>query len=225
MKFVKQSDRQPAVERVLQDMREKIILHHFPEGQSLTESMLAEQYGVSRGTVRSAVQILENEGLIVIGSNGRKTPETLTDKFIRNFYSTRIMLECEAIRICMTESDMDYSVIAAACAGFYTLYAFSGEELYRRRNQVNTEFHRSLILATNNMSLWNCWKTIEPLMNAITEFNYLTLGDRQTNEELIHTHQTLMDMVMQKDQKAFSVLREHIGIAERETSMGVHSQK
>lgn len=46
-------------------IREQILSSHFPPGFRLTEVRLAEQLNLSRGTIRSALQQLTYEGLVV----------------------------------------------------------------------------------------------------------------------------------------------------------------
>lgn len=219
------SSRAPAVEKVLSDIREKIIFNQFEAEQPLSESMLAEMYEVSRGSIRSAIQMLESEGLIIVGDNGRKTPARITEKFTSDLYETRIMLETEAIKICMNKSEVDSSIIATAFADFYKLYSYSGEELYILRSQINTSFHRAILRMADNIPLLKCWDTIEPLIYCIAKFNYITLAERQTNDELIKTHQLLMDLILKKDKRAFDVTRSHIKLAVDETNMGLEENK
>lgn len=43
----------------------RIILQEIKDGGAITESAAASEYGISRGTVRTALQTLEGEGVIV----------------------------------------------------------------------------------------------------------------------------------------------------------------
>lgn len=55
----------PLYQRLLASLREKIRRAEWPVGANLpTEAELSEQYGVSRITVRHALQLLEQDGLI-----------------------------------------------------------------------------------------------------------------------------------------------------------------
>lgn len=60
----------PASRRSLSDdvvdrLRTGIVRGNFEPGQHLTEAMLAEAFGVSRGPVREALAQLAREGLVV----------------------------------------------------------------------------------------------------------------------------------------------------------------
>lgn len=216
--------RAPIVDKVLNDIRESIFLNKFEPEQSLTENTLAQMYGVSRGSVRTAIQVLETEGLIVIGKTGRKTPVRITEKFTQDLYSTRIMLESQAIRICIANPAVDSSIIAAAFADFYKLYSYSGDELYIQRSRINTDFHKSIIRMAGNISLSKCWDTLEPMIYCMAKFNYINLGDKQSNEALIQSHQQLMDLILKRDARALQVIEDHIALAEHETSWGLQEK-
>lgn len=209
--------RSPTVEKILVDLREKIFLGLFKNNASLPESALAEEYGVSRGTIRTVLQVLESEGLIIVGSNGRKTPVPITEKFLRDIYDTRIMLEMQAIKICLAKEELDSSLLATSFADFYKLYSYEGKELYLQRSIINSRFHRAIILTSENVPLLKCWNTVEPLVSNIAKYNYIKLGEKQTNSALVETHQLLMDCILKQDEKALEILELHIGHAVDET--------
>ena len=54
----------PLYYRIYKDLREKILKGHFEDGKLPTEKELCEEYGVSRMTVRKAMERLTMEGLI-----------------------------------------------------------------------------------------------------------------------------------------------------------------
>lgn len=61
----------PAFRQVASDLREKISTGHYPTGERLpSERELVESYGVSRPTIREAVNVLRTEG-IVTAEHGR----------------------------------------------------------------------------------------------------------------------------------------------------------
>lgn len=215
--------RSPAVEKVLVDLREKIMLGEVTREQQLAENTLAAGYGVSRGSIRRALQTLENEGLVVASDNGRRTPVVIDEKFTNDLYQTRLMLETAAIQICLNKMDIDTSRIATAVADFYKLYSYEGEELYVARSIVNTRFHRAVIETAESQPLLQCWNTLEPLIHGIAKFNYIKLKELQTNDDLISSHQKLMDLIFKRNRKALQEIADHVGVAISETGWGLTS--
>lgn len=95
-KTINSIDRTATVANVVDAIRNKIILQEYPAGQKLTELALSAEYKISRGSVRTALQVMENEGLIATLPNGRKLVVGITEKFVTDLYETRGMLECES---------------------------------------------------------------------------------------------------------------------------------
>ncbi|MBD8027108.1 GntR family transcriptional regulator [Ureibacillus sp. Re31] len=76
-------------------LRDQILSGKIEPNTKLTEEKLAEELGISRTPIRSAIAKLEQEGLI---KNKRIFSPTQTD--IRNIFQVRILLEGFAARYC-----------------------------------------------------------------------------------------------------------------------------
>ncbi len=213
------SSRSPSVNMLTGDIRDRILFNRYDDC-NISESQLAAQYGVSRGSVRTALQILAGEGLIEVCSNGRKKLRQITDDYIHDVYNTRIMLETEAVRVFFQRQAADASILTAATSEFFKLFAYSGETLYSRRSDTDTEYHRSIILMSESVSLFQCWNTIEPIINSFARFNFHTMKVKQTPEKHLMIHQNLTKLILERDERAFSAIQEHIRDAVNETLEG-----
>lgn len=205
-----------AVDSVLLDMRERIFLNDFDTARPITETEIADMYETSRNNIRTVLQTLESEGLVIITETGRKYVRNVDRKFVDDLYLTRAMLEKQAVDICIHQ-EIDYSILATAFSAFYSLYSYSGNELFEMRSKINTDFHRAIILATENIPLIRAWMTIEPLIRCVAKFNYVRLKEAQTNDYLIESHQALMDIIFRKDPSAVERIIQHVGVAVDET--------
>ena len=205
-----------AVDSVLLDMRERIFLNDFDTARPITEAEIADMYETSRNNIRTVLQTLESEGLVIITETGRKYVRNVDRKFVDDLYLTRAMLEKQAVDICIHQ-EIDYSILATAFSAFYSLYSYSGNELFEMRSKINTDFHRAIILATENIPLIRAWMTIEPLIRCLAKFNYVRLKEAQTNDYLIESHQALMDIIFRKDPSAVERIIQHVGVAVDET--------
>lgn len=205
-----------AVDSVLLDMRERIFLNDFDTARPITEAEIADMYETSRNNIRTVLQTLESEGLVIITETGRKYVRNVDRKFVDDLYLTRAMLEKQAVDICIHQ-EIDYSILATAFSAFYSLYSYSGNELFEMRSKINTDFHRAIILATENIPLIRAWMTIEPLIRCVAKFNYVRLKEAQTNDYLIESHQALMDIIFRKEPSAVERIIQHVGVAVDET--------
>ena len=80
-------------------IKENILNLTYPPGMPLTEAMLATELGMSRSPIRSAIQMLQTEGLIVSDYYKSMTVREITDKDIKELYQIRELLEGAAFRL------------------------------------------------------------------------------------------------------------------------------
>src|SRR5688500_12704430 len=86
-------------EQVAQRIGDSILKAHFIEGERLVEAKLAERYGVSRGPVREALQLLSHQGLVEIREAKGAYVRTNTDEELEKMIVLRGTLEGLAGRI------------------------------------------------------------------------------------------------------------------------------
>ncbi len=70
----------------------------YPPGMSLTEAALTKELGMSRSPVRSAIQMLKTEGLLISDYYKSITVKEITEKDIREIYQLRQLIEEAAFR-------------------------------------------------------------------------------------------------------------------------------
>ena len=82
----------PRSKAIYEQIRERICLLRYPPGSVLRESVLADEFGVSRTPVRTVLQRLEFEGFVAI-RNGVGTIVTGVDfRAFRDVYALRLKL-------------------------------------------------------------------------------------------------------------------------------------
>jgi DNA-binding GntR family transcriptional regulator len=79
-------------------LREAIIDGTLASGTPLVEARVADELAVSRGPVRSALQVLEGEGLVRTLPNGRTSVVGFGAEDLRDLFRVRFELESTAIR-------------------------------------------------------------------------------------------------------------------------------
>lgn len=80
-------------------IKENILNLTYPPGMSLTEAMLTRELGMSRSPVRSAIQMLQTEGLIVSDYYKSMTVREITHQDINELYQIRELLEGAAFKL------------------------------------------------------------------------------------------------------------------------------
>ena len=82
--------------RITADLRNAILSGEFQPGQELNLSRIAESLNVSRTPVREAFQTLAQEGFISLRMNKGAIVTQIDEKFIRDHYEIRQLMEGEA---------------------------------------------------------------------------------------------------------------------------------
>lgn len=145
------------LESVVLSLRDLILSGELPPGGKVTETGLAERLGVSRTPVRLALQVLESERLVSGEPNRGFMVRPITLQDVLSGFDVRGVLEGLACRL-LAEAGMRRGVETqlksciergdAACAA-----GTLDEDTARTWTQLNTEFHRVIIDATENQSL------------------------------------------------------------------------
>lgn len=86
----------PTRVRIASILKKAIFSGEYKSGDELSLTDIAGKLGVSRTPVREAFQTLESEGLIQLRMNKGAIVKKIDEKYIRDHYEMRILLESEA---------------------------------------------------------------------------------------------------------------------------------
>lgn len=89
-------DRTSTLDQVVAALRRAVLEGRLAPGTALRETALAEQLGVSRGTVREALRVLAPEGLVEHRARRGAVVATLDPDDARDVYRARLVLETAA---------------------------------------------------------------------------------------------------------------------------------
>lgn len=134
-------------EQAYEKIKQNIMNLTYPPGMPLTEAMLTKELGMSRSPVRSAIQMLQTEGLIESDYYKSITVKPITRQDIEEIYQLRELLETSAFQYIFTSGKHEeYSyrieekvVRMCACAG----------DLYKWE-LADTDMHMEIIRALGN---------------------------------------------------------------------------
>lgn len=109
-----QIERRSAVEQVADGLRANMLTGSLPPGTRLRELELSESLQVARSTVREALIILRNEGMVSRRSEGRGWQvRRLSSEEIDDIFRARIALEMAAINAAQTAGPGDLEPLRA----------------------------------------------------------------------------------------------------------------
>jgi DNA-binding GntR family transcriptional regulator len=151
-------DRTTLRERALEALRSAITSGQYRPGDHLGEVELAQQFGVSRGTVREALRHLQQEGLVTAGTRGMLRVKTLSEKEIRELYQVRAALEGLAVAEIIGSPNREAAVTALRNA-LQQLAEPDGD--FTARVKADLDFHLLLCQLAGNSMLVESWRHLE----------------------------------------------------------------
>ncbi len=189
-------------------MRIDILKGKYPPGAKLAENELASQFYASRSSVRTALQILMNEGLIRTLSNGRREVLPFSEKELRDLFDMRYQLEKMALDTLLKNRDTVYPKLAETMGKIEKKYR--SQSVVEEAEDLDVQFHRSIILSADNMFLLNAWDSISRIWYATMYFTRQTRQGGSRLSELFGKHRHLYELILARDSAVFPELKRHI---------------
>lgn len=177
-------------------------------GDRLTETDIANRYGLSRTPVREAMRQLESDGLIVHTPRSGSTIRQLDTSEVSELYDMRAVLESTAARFAArAASDVEVDELESIHAAM--LASNDASLLY----QLNLQFHRCLRDAARNRFLNRAAQSIDKTLlilgpSTLTESSRLASANQE--------HESILQCIRARDPvQAEKAMREHIQSAHR----------
>ncbi|MBO5323922.1 MAG: GntR family transcriptional regulator [Oscillospiraceae bacterium] len=193
-----------AVDAVCAALENDILNLHFAPGAKITESVLAERYGVSRNTLREAVAHLIAQGYLTKIANKGVYVRQFTSADAQDIFHLRALLELEAVN-------------KIAASGIFP--AFLSEVLQQLESfdrvtqwddyvRLDIQFHTGLVAAANSPRLSRLYDTI---LNEVKLCIYQTRNYVTIPAGTDASHRQILDALYAREyDAAANLLRQHI---------------
>ena len=165
-------------------LRQEIYENTIKVGEHLNEGAIAARLGTSRGPLRDAILILENEGLVKTPPNGRTVVAGISAKEITEYYELRYYLESKAIIKILSEpenqsyhnwlNDLEQLLNESKAYLKYDDKDFS--------TTIDFQFHLSIHTRANNTIFIQVWKMLANMSITIMEINKRYFADKYIND-------------------------------------------
>jgi DNA-binding GntR family transcriptional regulator len=193
-------------------LRQAIVDGSLPSGTPLVETQLAQQLAVSRGPIRSALSVLESEGLAETLPNGRMVVVGLSAEDVHDLIEVRFELELTAVRWGLAHSAPLDDVESAMRAIEHS--KASDEHLVL----LDMAFHRALVELGRSRFLLRSWSALAPVIETLISTGNRRLGDQEPETHLtriVESHSALMDALRARDIEAVATkLRSQFDLTE-----------
>lgn len=183
-------------------IKENILNLTYPPGMTLTEAMLTKELGMSRSPVRTAIHMLQTEGLIVSDYYKSMMVREITDKDIQELYQLRELLEGAAFQEIFTsgrQEEYSYRIeekVVRMCAVSGDLYDWE---------VADTAMHMEIISIFENERINRIYE------NNLSELIRIGQYSIKNGMRIPRTNENLKKMVqyMRKNnyEKAFEILK------------------
>ena len=202
--------------KVFSQLQNDILNGKYQFGDSLIETRLSEELGVSRTPIREAIRQLELEGLVQSIPNKGAIVKGISAKDIEDIYTIRMMIEGLAARWAtekITPAELAELKDAIDLEEFYTVKNDTDNLL-----KFDSRFHDIIFKASKS----------KPLMHTLSTFHHyvqrariLSLSSPARAREALEEHKVIFQAIAEGDaEKAERLTTEHV----RNASMNLIKQ-
>lgn len=192
--------------RVFNQLQNDILNGLYEPGDSLIETKLSDELGVSRTPVREALRQLELEGLVQSIPNKGVIVKGISAQDIQDIYTIRMLIEGLAARWAaekITPEELEELKEAVDLEEFYTVKNDNSHLL-----QFDTRFHDIIFRASKS----------KPLMHTLSTFHHYVQKARRISMsspgramEVLEEHKAILQAIIDKDTfKAEKLTTEHV---------------
>jgi DNA-binding GntR family transcriptional regulator len=154
------SARRSLSDDVVARLRTAIVRGTITPGQRLSETALAELFGVSRGPIREAFAQLEREGLVTLERHRGARVTSLSTADIDEIYELRVSLERLAVeRACRHATTADFAAMAAVVDVLRDAAARADVVAVV---EADVRFHDLISAAPKPARLYAAWSVLRP---------------------------------------------------------------
>lgn len=141
-------------DRIYKDVRHAIITFQFQPGEKLSEYTLAEKFEVSRSPVRSVLQKLESESLVIIDPQRGTFVTKLDYEYILDIIYLRWCVESELMCQIADQRPKILLMELRECLKNQAELLKSGKPDPEKFNDLDNTFHRAIYAGNHHENLW-----------------------------------------------------------------------
>jgi len=195
-----------AADAVASRLRDLILDGDLTPGEQLTEGWAVSRFRVSRPTVKSAITVLVNDGLLRREANKPAYVPQFSPSDVTDLFLVRTPLELEVVQIVSVRG----VVPSGALQAVRDLAAYTDDQPTSRFVQADLGFHRSLVDSVASPRLSRLYGTIQGEIHMSMVQSRQVLGAQLVAQE----HGKILDAISSGDQQtAVSLMRGHLARA------------
>jgi DNA-binding GntR family transcriptional regulator len=199
-------------QRVIEELRERIIAGRLKPGDRLVERDLAEDLGVSRLPVREAIRALESEGFLETPSPRRVVVRQLSKVDVEELFDVREALEVLACGLAAERAGTSGLARLELCLQDAERATESGQG--SRITEANNRFHDEILVVADHRLLSTLMQPLEGRLAWLT-------GQNEHWNDLLAEHQRLYEAIASGEpEHAKACALEHVRV-NRDVTLGL----
>ena len=205
------------VESAMKGIRSSIIKGEFGLGQQLTESYLAELFGLSKTPIREALALLKSEGLVVSEVHKGFRVFKMDKQELSEFCELRFALESQALISTFTKNRLKLigklkniikEMEECTKRKTYSLHNKCKDDDIENYNLLDTKFHNLFFVLSSNRYLLQHYESIIGIIETIRTH---TNNDNYNIISSLNDHKEIFKHIEEKNiSKAKNALDNHI---------------
>ena len=192
-------------DQVFEHLETDILSGKYQKGESLTESKLSAELGVSRTPIREALRRLEQEHLIEEAPKG-VVVVGISEKDLEDIFTVRLKLEGPvAAMAALNYTDEQLAIISEALE-FQEFYLNKNDP--DRIKSMDSRFHETIYKMSGSTVLYD---VLEPLHKKILKYRKASVSNTSRAEASVAEHRAIYEALAARDsQKVERLVTEHL---------------
>ena len=153
------------VEASMGGIRSSIIKGELALGQQLTESYLAELFGLSKTPIREALALLKSEGLVVSEVHKGFRVFKMDEQELLEFCELRLALESQALSTAFTKNRIKLVINLKIIVK--EMEKSTKKVDMKQYNSLDTKFHKLFFILSSNRYLLKHYESINGIIETI----------------------------------------------------------
>lgn len=205
-------DMRNGADRAYEVLRQRLVGGHYAPGTQLKEEPLAQEFGLSRTPVRSALKRLVGDGLATADAGQGIQVAQWSEWDIEETFQLRMLLEPYAASLAVTRGgDVLATKLQASNELMAAAISDGGDTSVARIQEANRAFHRALLDASGSPRLRMVLETMIDMPIIVRSFYLSTHSEL---EQSLHHHQDLTVAAQAQDgELARQVMQLHLRMA------------
>lgn len=197
---------------VADQLRQAILIGELQPTQRLVEEDLATSLQTSRGPVRDAIRMLENEGLVIRQPHRGAFVAELSPADVREIYSLREALESLAIRyVIKVATDDQINELEKLVHQMDDLT--HNEFTQFQATDLDMSFHRTLCQISGHRRLLSAWESISAQIRLVV-LNHRLRNPADLRDRGIAWHEKIVECLRQRQTEcAIQELERHMAVS------------